>query len=105
MLLRFLEDALVEYEDAVEYYERVQAGLGDAFVRDVEETLAITLELPEMGSPVRGAPDNVIVRRRLVKRFGVEINYVILESELVVVAIFHSKRHPGYWRDRLPPRR
>jgi len=29
--LRFLVEALVEYEDAVTYYESAQSGLGDAF--------------------------------------------------------------------------
>jgi len=47
---RFLQEALVEYEDAIEYYERAQAGLGDTFIRDVEEVLALTLEFPHIGS-------------------------------------------------------
>lgn len=40
---RFLEEALVEYEDAIEYYERAQAGLSETLIRDVEEVLALTL--------------------------------------------------------------
>jgi toxin ParE1/3/4 len=99
--LRFLREALVEYEDAIEYYERAQSGLGDTFIRDVEEVLALTLEFPEMGAPVEDTPPELNVRRRIVQRFGVEIDYVTADEELIVLAIFHGKRRPGYWRDRL----
>ncbi len=98
---RFFQEALVEYEDAIEYYERAQAGLGDTFIRDVEEVLALTLEFPHMGSPVGGTPPELNVRRRLVRRFSVEIDYVQTGDALVVIAVFHSKRRPGYWRARL----
>jgi plasmid stabilization system protein ParE len=98
---RFLDEALVEYEDAVEYYERAQSGLGDTFTREVERVLELTLEFPDMGSPVVDTPADLHVRRRLVRRFDVEIDYVALGDELVVLAIFHSKRRPGYWRARL----
>lgn len=98
---RFLYEALVEYEDAIEYYERAQSGLGETFSRDVEEVIALTLEFPDMGSPVADTPPELNVRRRLVQRFGVEIDYLVVGEDLIVIAIFHCKRRPGYWRDRL----
>ncbi len=101
MRLQFLAEALVEYEDAIDYYERVQSGLGDNFIRETEEVLALTLEFPEMGAPVEDTPPTLGVRRRFLRRFSVEIDYLIVEEALVVLAIFHCKRRPGYWRDRL----
>jgi plasmid stabilization system protein ParE len=92
---------LSEYEDAIEYYERARVGLGDTFAQDVERVLAVTLEFPEIGSAVTDTPPELNVRRRLVKRFGVEIDYVVRDEELIVIAVFHCKRRPGYWRDRL----
>lgn len=74
MRLRFLVEALVEYEDAIEYYERAQSGLGETFIREVEEVLALTLEFPEMGAPVADTPHDLNVRRRIVQRFGVEVD-------------------------------
>jgi plasmid stabilization system protein ParE len=97
--LRFLAEALVEDEDAIEYYERAQSGLGDTFIRDVGEVLAVTLEFPEMGVP--DTPPELNVRRRIVQRFGVEVDYVNVGEALIVLAVFHCKRRPGYWRDRL----
>jgi len=38
---RFLREALSEYEDAIEYYERARTGLGDTFIQDVERVLAL----------------------------------------------------------------
>lgn len=98
---RFLREALSEYEDAIEYYERAQAGLGETFIHDVERVLAVTLEFPEIGSPVPDTPSELDVRRRIVQRFGVEIDYVVGDDEIVVIAMFHCKRRPGYWGDRL----
>ena len=101
MNYRFHQEALVEYEDAIEYYERAEEGLGETFIRDVEEVLALTLEFPHMGSPVLNTPPELDVRRRLVQRFSVEVDYVVTGDELIVIAVFHTRRRPGYWRDRL----
>jgi toxin ParE1/3/4 len=98
---RFLREALDEYEEAITYYERRQAGLGDTFVRDVDRVIALTLEFPEMGAPVANTPPNLGVRRRLVRRFGVELDYLVSDDAIVVLAVFHGKRRPGYWKERL----
>ena len=97
----FLREALEEYEDAVSYYERARSGLGATFVREVERVIALTLEFPAMGSPVVDTPSELGVRRRLVRRFDVEIDYLVVEDTLVILAVFHCKRRPGYWKDRL----
>lgn len=98
---QFLSEALVEYEDALEYYERAQTGLGETFSREVDRVLALTLEFPEMGSRVVDTPPELQVRRRIVRRFDVEIDYLIADDTLVVLAIFHCRRRPGYWKERL----
>lgn len=37
---------------------------------------------------------------RLIKRFPFRIIYRIVEQHLVIVAIAHAKRNPGYWLSR-----
>jgi toxin ParE1/3/4 len=98
---RFLREALEEYEDAVLYYERARSGLGHRFVDEVDRVIALTLEFPEMGAPVADTPPELGVRRRLVRRFDVEIDYLISEGTIVVLAVFHCKRRPGHWKERL----
>ena len=98
---RFLHEALVEYEGAIAYYERAQTGLGETFLREVDRIIAMTLEFPKIGSLVPDTPPELQVRRGLLRRFGVEIDYLISGDELIVLAVFHGKRRPGYWRHRL----
>jgi plasmid stabilization system protein ParE len=97
----FLREALQEYEDAILYYELARPGLGDGFVREVEAALALTLEYPEIGTPVADTPPELKVRRQLIRRFGVEVDYMIESDTILVVALFHCKRRPGYWAQRL----
>lgn len=98
---RFLREALLEYEDAISYYEHARTGLGETFAREVDRIITLTLKFPEMGSPVSGTPPELYVRRQLLRRFGVEVDYLISGDDLVVLAVFHGKRRPGYWYDRL----
>lgn len=98
---RFLREALEEYEEAVTYYERRRTGLGDTFIQEVDRVIALTLEFPEMGAPVTNTPPDLGVRRQLVRRFGVELDYLVSDDAIVVLAVFHGKRRPGYWKARL----
>jgi toxin ParE1/3/4 len=98
---RFLREALEEYEDAIAYYELLRPGLGASFILDFEQVLDATLEFPEMGQLVEGAPPELGIRRRLLQRFGIEIDYMPSGSTIIVLAIFHGRRRPGYWKDRL----
>jgi plasmid stabilization system protein ParE len=98
---RFHREALDEYEDAIAYYERARPGLGESFILEVDRTIALTLEFPEIGAPVADTPPELGIRRRLVQRFSVEIDYQVSGDSIVVLAVFHSKRRPGYWKNRL----
>ncbi len=98
---RFLGEALEEYEDAVGYYETLRPGLGAGFILDFDQSIAIALEFPEIGAPVEGTPPQLGIRRRLLQRFGVEIDYMPSDEMLVIIAVFHGKRRPGYWKERL----
>jgi toxin ParE1/3/4 len=98
---RFLHEALEEYEDAIAYYEELRPGLGSSFMVDFDQAIAATLEFPEMGSIVAGAPTRLGIRRRLLQRFGVEIDYIPSGDTLIIIAVFHGKRRPGYWKSRL----
>ena len=98
---RFLREALEEYEDAIVFYEKLRPGLGASFILDVDQVIATTLEFPEMGTPVEGTPLDLGIRRRLLQRFGVEVDYMPSEGMLLIVAVFHGRRWPGYWASRL----
>jgi hypothetical protein len=39
-------------------------------------------------------------RRRLIRGFPFSIYYRVIDEAIVIVAIAHYKRRPGYWRSR-----
>jgi plasmid stabilization system protein ParE len=86
-------------EAAAWYDERVR-GLGERFLLEVESAFRRIDEGPLMGPPWlhRRAPPGV--RRMFVRSFPYSVVYVV-EPRLVVVAIAHGRRRPGYWRQRL----
>jgi plasmid stabilization system protein ParE len=99
---RFTAEALSDYENAVVYYETREAGLGVRFILEVDELISSMLEFPRMGPRIEGAPADLGIRRCIVQTFGVEIDYLIEdESVLVILAVFHGSREPGFWLRRL----
>jgi plasmid stabilization system protein ParE len=40
-------------------------------------------------------------RRALVRKFPYSIFYIIEEDTIFVIGVFHSKRNPNNWQDRL----
>lgn len=96
---RFLEPAEWELEEAIAYFNRQVQGLGDRFEREVEATVALIAEHPEIGSPITKR-----VRKFRVRKFKHKVVYVFDGEEIVIVAVAHHKRRPRYWRRRIPPK-
>lgn len=95
MRLAFHPEALAEYEFAVRQYEQRQPGLGGRFVLCVEDALQSLLETPAVW-PVLEQD----VRRRLTRIFPYAILYSIEPEGVLVLAVMHCHRRPGYWRSR-----
>ena len=88
-------EALQEYEEAVADYEERQEGLGERFILSVEAAFESIKESPERW-PVLEAD----VRRRLTRVFPYAVLYTIERDQVLVVAVMHCRREPGYWRTR-----
>jgi len=58
-------------------------------------------EAPHQWPLVDGVPRTLDVYRRLVDGFPFAIVYVELDAQILVLAVAHGKRRPGYWRERL----
>jgi len=93
----FLKAAEAELDDAFEYYESVQAGLGLRFLTEVEFSMARIIRFPfsyeEIGK---------YSRRCLVQKFPYSIIYQYLEDkkEILIVAVSHLHRIPDCWSIR-----
>ena len=96
---RFLEPAEAELEEAVAYFDRQSVGLGNRFEREVEATVALVTQHPEIGSPLTKR-----VRKFRVRKFKYKIIYIAEGDEILILAVAHHKRPPRYWRYRIPPK-
>jgi plasmid stabilization system protein ParE len=98
---RFLAEALTEYERAAVYYEERQEGLGARFIIEVDEALALALEFPSAGSRVMNPPEEFDIRRVLLHTFPYELDYLVHDNTLIVLAVFHVSQRPGTWLHRI----
>jgi len=86
----FLPEAEQEMLEAARYYESQASGLG------IERAVVAISESPMTWPILEGE-----LRRRLVRRFPFGILYHIEPKEIVIVAVAHLSRRPGYWRGRI----
>ncbi len=84
-----------ELNDAIQFYESEQIGLGAAFLAEVRRCSGAIVEYPEAASIVLGA-----VRRRLCQRFPYALLYSRRDDEIRILAVMNLKRHPNYWVGR-----
>ena len=95
MLIKFHPKADIELQEAIHWYASKRLGLDYEFMRCVDETISRITSDPEM-FPV--ALRNT--RKAMVRRFPYIIYYEIRKNELMVLAVFHSKRNPVNWQGR-----
>jgi hypothetical protein len=99
--VRILHEAAEEAIEAAAWYERERAGLGVVFSQavnaaiDLLEDEIVPLTNMPGASGLRGA------KRLILKRFPYDVVIRELPEVVVVVAVAHHSRRPGYWRDRL----
>jgi len=92
----FLPEAEEEMYEAAKYYESQASGLGIDYLSEVERAATSITESPKAWPKLEGE-----LRRRLVRRFPFGILYFIETDKIVIVAVAHLKRRPGYWKKRI----
>jgi plasmid stabilization system protein ParE len=93
---RFLSPAAAEVAATAQYYEDRSPGLGAEFIDDLNEVILRACEFPDSGAAYeRGT------RRILFRRFPFELIYEAGSEPVVVIAVAHQRRRPGYWRGRI----
>ena len=80
---------------AAAYYEDQQKNLGGRFLASVQDALNRIRVNPLMYRQVEPG-----VRRCLVRTFPYGVLFRIENEQLVVVAVMHLHREPGYWNQR-----
>lgn len=86
-----------EFEAAIRWYEQRREGLGAELYDATVALLELISTHPSIGTM---RPDPLPTRQLVLQRFPYKIVYRVRAHDLYVVAIAHTSRRPGYWRDR-----
>lgn len=93
--VRFIAEARREFLAEVAFYNEAQPGLGSRFTIAVEEAAARAVVFPLVGSPsIAGT------RRVILKGFPFALFYRPEGDGIVIFAVSHHARRPGYWVGR-----
>jgi len=94
-VLVFRPEVREELNEAYNWYENQQTGLGDDFLNCIDDILNRICQMPESYPIVYRD-----IRRSVVRRFPYAVYYRIVSSRVIVTAIFHSRRDPKSWKIR-----
>jgi plasmid stabilization system protein ParE len=93
--LEYLREALEKAETAARWYAARSPAAAAAFSEEVDAAESAIVRLPD-GWP----PFDHGTRRYLLRRFPFSIVYRVEPRRILIVAVAHGRRRPGYWKSR-----
>ena len=88
-------EADLDIDEAFNWYEDQNAGLGKKFLSELKASLAVIDSNP-LAFPIIHRN----IRRALIKTFPHAFFYIANEGQIIVVACVHHKRDPKVWKRR-----
>lgn len=85
-----------EVLEAFHWYEDKEEGLGEAFLKSLEDAYLMIRSMPRTWPLAESG-----LRKYIIKQFPYSVIYAIREEHIFVVAVMHQGRKPGYWKDRI----
>lgn len=95
MTITFHPEADDEFQQAINFYDARQTGLGTDFYLEIRDTLGRIERFPHAWPVADGE-----VRRCLVNRFPYGVLYSVEADGIFVLAVMHLRRDPDYWKHR-----
>ena len=89
------ETAEVEINEAADFYDLEDPGLGSVFIDEVQRAIERISQFPDAAPLVRGR-----VRKKPLVKFPYSLVYSVRPDEVRLLAVAHQKRRPFYWRGR-----
>ena len=93
--VRFHIEAEAELNEAVSFYEALVPGLGKSLTAEVKKTVRLVQAHPAAGQNVSAR-----LKKSLVHRFPYSLIYSVDAQSILILAVAHHRRRPGYWRKR-----
>lgn len=97
MRVRLHPEARAELREARRWYDQRSPLSATAFAQAVDSAVSRIVAVPTQ-CPLA----DYGTRKLVLQRFPFNIFYLYDESEIVIVAVAHQKRRPGYWSSRVP---
>ncbi len=94
--LIYSPSALADMEEARDWLDEQREGLGNEFLGDLEERIAIVARSPELFGVVRGG-----YRLATLSRFRYAVVYEYDGEVIRIVGVIHTSRGPAAWEKRL----
>ena len=96
MKVEFLDEAEQELTVATLWYEAKQSGLGKRLRDEVAHVVSRVAEDPTLWRERKGG-----YRRVNCPVFPYFIAYIMRRQKIIIVAVGHGHRKPGYWKSRV----
>ncbi|MGH9883881.1 MAG: type II toxin-antitoxin system RelE/ParE family toxin [bacterium] len=93
---RYHPEARAEYQAAIAWYRARSRDAARGLANAVDEGLHSIRERPLAWPIWRGGP----VRRRVLRRFPYSLFFSLNDNMVVILAVAHHSRRPGYWVHR-----
>lgn len=94
--VRYHPDARSEMIGSALFYDERSRGLGERFLQAVEATETIVLKHPLSGQPYESG-----TRKHRVRKFPFALIFKEFSDFIMVFAVAHFSRKPGYWIERM----
>lgn len=95
MQIQFAQAANDELNDACDWFNQQQVGLGVRFRYDVRDAVLLISKAPLL-FPVELED----VRCYVMNRFSYTLRYMVRGEVIWILAVSHQHRRPDYWVDR-----
>ena len=96
MTVEFLAEAEEELSEAALWYESKQPGLGIRFRDEIAHIVSRIAEDPTLWREREGG-----YRRVNCPVFPYFVAYIIRKQRIIIAAVGHGHRKPGYWKSRV----
>ena len=96
--ITFLFEAEEEMNASAQYYNQQASGLGLEFLVEIEKSLQVIEKNPERWSHYEKN-----IHKYNTRRFPFSIYYAFEKDldKIIIIAVAHQKRKPGYWKKRI----
>lgn len=95
MIIKFLDEAQLELDEAIDFYNNESDGLGSVFLQEVLNAIERIANYPDAWHPL-----SKNTRRCQTRRFPYGLIYTKLEDSILVISVSNLHRKPNHWGNR-----